>query len=155
MKRLSTVSFVFLFVLLCACEPHGQHTGIVLGGTETPLPADWRFTDADKEIEIQVHTPYLIPHAVTIWCAEVNGQLYVASSAPQTKHWPAWVDRDPNVHLRIGDKAYAVRLVPLEDAGTIASVQAAYAAKYQLKAKAGGTMGDARYWHVTARPNPA
>ncbi len=153
MKRISAFWFVFLIVLLAGCGPQGQRAGFILGGTETPVPADWRFTDTYKEIAIQVHTPYLIPHAVTIWCAEMDGQLYVAASAPETKHWPGWVDRNPDVRLRIGDNIYAVRLTPVEDAGTIARVQAAYAAKYQLKANSDGGVRDVRYWHVAARPS--
>ncbi len=62
-----------------------------------------------------------------------------ARAIRQTKHWPGWVDDDPDVRLRIGDKAYAVRLVPLDDPNVIPGVQAAYAAKYQLSAPAGAS----------------
>ena len=115
MKITSTIFAACFVLLLAGCGPHDTRAGILLGGVDTPVPADWRFTDDDKEIAVQVHTPYLIPHAVTIWCAQVDGQLYVGASAPKTKHWPGWVDKNPDVHLRIGDKAYAVRLVPLDD----------------------------------------
>jgi len=156
MKITSTICAACLVLLLAAgCGPHDTRAGITLGGVETPVPADWRFTDDTKEIAVQVHTPYLIPHAVTIWCAQVDGQLYVGASNPQTKHWPGWVDDNPDVQLRIGDKAYAVRLVPLDDPNVIPGVQAAYAAKYQLSARAGEAPPEVRYWHVTARPDTA
>jgi hypothetical protein len=140
MKPTSTISMGLLVLLLAAgCSPHDTRAGILLGGVETPVPADWHFTDDTKEITVQVHTPYLIPHAVTIWCAQVDGELYVGASNPTIKRWPGWVDDDPDVRLRIGDKAYAVRLVPLDDPNVLPAVQAAYAAKYQL----GGRQGEA------------
>jgi hypothetical protein len=152
MKRALPIWLLVGVVTLAGCGPEGQRAGFLLGGTEAPLPADWTFTDGIKEIAIQVHTPYLIPHAVTIWCAQVDNQLYVGASAPQTKHWPGWVDRDPNVRLRIGEQIYAARLVPVDDPDVIARLRAAYAAKYQLPASAASAMGEVRYWHVSA-PN--
>ncbi len=106
MKHLTLSGFLLIAVLTSGCSPDGRRAGLLLGGDEAPFPADWRFTDDFKEISIQVHTPYLIPHAVTIWCAQVNGQFYVGASRPTTKHWPGWVDTDPNVRLRIGDQVY-------------------------------------------------
>jgi len=154
MKRMWMLPFAVLVMLVAGCGPQGQRSGFILSGTETPVPTDWRFTDEFKEIAIQVHTPYLIPHAVTIWNAQVDGELYVGASAPQTKRWPGWVDRDPNVRLRIGDQIFSVRLVPLDDPTVVSRVRAAYAAKYQLPANASDAMPDVRYWHVTARsPN--
>lgn len=151
MKIMSIVIAAGFALLLSGCGPQDTRAGFLLGGVETPIPPDWHFTDETKEIAIQVHTPYLIPHAVTIWCAQVDGQLYVAANAPQTKRWPGWVDNNPDVRLRIDDKVFMVRLVPLDDANAIAGVRAAYAAKYQLDGRDGEAMPDVRYWHVTAR----
>ena len=151
MKITSSILAACLALLLSGCGPQETRAGFLLSGTDAPVPVDWRFTDDNKEIAIQVHTPYLIPHAVTIWCAQVDGQLYVGASAPQTKHWPGWVDKNPDVRLRIGDNVYTVKLVPLDDPNVSAGVQAAYAAKYQLTAKAGDPPPDVRYWHVVAR----
>lgn len=153
MKNVAMVSFVLLAMLATGCGPQGQRSGFILSGKESTFPADWKFTDDVKEIAIQVHTPYLIPHAVTIWCAQVDGQLYVGASAPSTKHWPGWVDKNPDVRLRIGDQIYSARLVPVDDAAAIATVRAAYSAKYQLT---GTPLGEAevRYWHVTAAATP-
>jgi len=153
MKYASMIGVVLLAALSSGCGPQGTRSGFLLSGVETPVPAEWRFTDQFKEIAIQMHTPYVIPHAVTIWCAQVDGQLYVGASAPQTKHWPGWVDRDPDVRLRVGEQLFTVRLVPLDDPNVIVQVRSAYVAKYELKANAGGGMPDVRYWHVTARPS--
>jgi Uncharacterized protein conserved in bacteria (DUF2255) len=156
MKNIASTVFTACFALmLSGCGPQDARAGLTLGGVDAPVPADWRFTDANKEIAIQVHTPYLVPHAVTIWCAQVDGQLYVGASAPQTKNWPGWVDENPDVRLRIGDNVYSVTLVPLDDPNVIAGVQAAYAAKYQLSARTGEAPPDVRYWHVVARRDTA
>lgn len=155
MKHLTLSGFLLIAVLTSGCSPDGRRAGLLLGGDEAPFPADWRFTDDFKEISIQVHTPYLIPHAVTIWCAQVNGQFYVGASRPTTKHWPGWVDTDPNVRLRIGDQVFSARLVPLDDANTIRQLQAAYAVKYQLPASTDGALPDVRYWQVVPRRDAA
>jgi hypothetical protein len=152
MKGIAMVSFVLLAMLATGCGPEGQRSGFILSGKEVPFPADWKFTDDIKEIAIQVHTPYLVPHAVTIWCAQVDGQLYVGASAPSTKHWPGWVDKNPNVRLRIGDAIYSARLVPVDDAAAVATVRAAYSAKYQLTGTPLSAVPEVRYWHVTPAP---
>lgn len=153
MNITSTILAGCLALLLAGCGPQETRAGFLLGGADAPVPQDWRFTDENKEIAIQVHTPYLIPHAVTIWCAQVDGQLYLGASAPQTKRWPGWVDKNPDVRLRIGDNVYSVRLVPLDDPNVIAGVQAAYGAKYQLTGRTGEAPPEVRYWHVIARPD--
>jgi len=149
-RKRSIVATIALAAIVAGCSPDERRSGITLSGTDAAWPADWRFTDATKEIQIQMHTPYLIPHSITIWCAEVDGELYVGASEPKTKRWPGWVDRDPNVRLSIDDKIYAARLVPLDDADTTARVRAAYATKYQLNAATGAALGEVRYWHVVA-----
>jgi hypothetical protein len=139
--------------LLCACSPNGGRPGTVLSGEPAAYPTDWTFTDSAKEIAIQVHTPYLLPHAVTIWCVQVNGQLYVGASAPETKRWPGWVDNNPDVKLGIDKHIYEVRLTPLTDAAEIAAVQQAYTTKYQLPDTPPERSSSVRYWHVTQRPS--
>jgi Uncharacterized protein conserved in bacteria (DUF2255) len=137
---------------LCGCSPDERRPGVALNGEPAAFPADWRFTDTTKEIAVQVHTPYLLPHSVTIWCAEVDGQLFVAASAPDTKRWPGWVDSDPDVRLGIADQIYAARLVPLTDADEIARVQQAYQRKYQLPDAPRENPPPVRYWRVTPQP---
>ena len=134
---------------LLACEPRDDQPGLWLGGNDSgTLPSDWAFTDDHREISVEVRTPYLIRHSVTIWCAQVEGTLYVGASAPDTKNWPGWVNDDPNVRLKIGDEIYSVRLDPLVDQAVIASVQQAYVQKYQLESMPGEA--GVRYWRVGA-----
>lgn len=142
-----------LLLLLAGCEPSDRRPGLWLGGeVQAALPEDWSFTDAHKEIFVEVAAPYGLPHSVTVWCAQVDGALYLGARAPETKRWPGWVDADPAVRIEIDDRIYPVRLVALEDPEQIAEVAAAYAAKYDLP---GGLAGDGsvsqRYWRVTPR----
>jgi hypothetical protein len=141
------VAWVALVGVLAACEPRDDQPGLWLSGEEAAaLPTDWTFTDDHREIAVEVATPYLIRHSVTIWCAQVGGTLYIAAAAPDTKNWPGWVEDDPNVRLKIGDAVYAVALDRLSAEDEIASVTQAYLQKYELDSIGGG--GAVRYWRV-------
>jgi len=142
-------AWVAVFCLLSACEPQDDTPGLWLSGEEvSTLPDDWTFTDDHKEIAVEVSTPYLISHSVTIWCAQVGGTLYIAAAAPDSKNWPGWVEDDPAVRLKIGDAVYAARLDQLADVAEISAVQTAYQQKYQLETIGGGA--PVRYWRVGA-----
>ncbi len=121
-----------------------------LTGEVAAAPSDWSFTNDHKLIAIEVQTPYLVPHSVTIWCAEVDGQLYIGAREPETKRWPGWADRNPNVRLGIGSQTFGVRLVPLEDWERIGRIQSAYATKYDLPPRPPDPP-PIRYWTVEAR----
>jgi len=148
MKRLC-----FLVVCVCglsACEPQDTDPGFWLSGElQTEFPADWSFTNDHPEIFIEVSTPYLLPHSVTIWCGEVDGDLYLAAGSPEEKNWPGWVDDEPNVKLQIGESLYPVVLVPMVDETAIAPVRQAFATKYNYRNTGPG--GSARYWRVRPR----
>ncbi len=146
-----TLITVFL-VVLAACEPSGQRPGLALSGEPSPFLDDWTFTKDHLEIAIQISPPYLIPHSVTIWCASLNGDLYVAAGAPDTKNWPGWVAKDPNVKLKIGDKLYLARLEVLQDESLIRSLQKVYAKKYKLPEPSPTDPPTSRYWRVRSSP---
>ena len=153
MNRTRTTSLAICAAVLAmsGCfEPKDSRPGVRLrGDVAATLPADWKFTDAHREIAIEVRTPYLLPHSVTIWCVSDGGDLYVAARSPETKKWPGWVDRNPHVRLRIGDSVYEARLSPLDDPTSVEQVQRAYAAKYDLEVSESGP--PLRYWRVLAR----
>ena len=129
--------------------PSDRRPGLWLDGErQEQLPSDWSFSDEHREIAIEVRTPYLLPHSVTIWCAAAAGRLFVAARSPETKRWPGWVDRHPEVRLRIGERVYDARLVPLEDPDEIALVRQAYAVKYELPATPAEGGPPVRYWVV-------
>lgn len=147
MKPVIVAAALALIVAGCV-DPKDRRPGLKLGGETAGFPADWAFTDAHKEIAVEVATPYFLPHSVTIWCASVDGRLYIAARAPETKHWPGWVDDNPNVRLGIGEQVYAVRLEPVDDPDALAHVEHAYARKYELSGAGLAEGPPVRYWQV-------
>lgn len=150
--RLAALPLVAVALAATGClDPSDRRPGFALSGEPAEsLPADWSFTDAHGEIAVQVATPYLVPHSVTIWCASVDGELYLGARDPETKHWPGWVDDDPEVRLGIEGTLYDVRLEPVSDEARLAGVRAAYAVKYALPPP-GPDAPPIRYWVVRPR----
>jgi hypothetical protein len=152
--RLNPLFVAMSCLALCACiEPSDRRPGTRLSGEVAEFPADWSFADAHKEIAVEVSGFLGLPHSVTIWCATLDGALFIGARAPETKRWPAWTDEDPNVRLKIADEIYEVRLTPLEDAATIERLQGAFATKYAIAAPDPGAPPPppSRYWSVGAR----
>ena len=138
-----------LFLLL-GCEPEDQTPGLWLSGTSVEtFPDDWSFSKDFREIAIEVSTPYFIAHSVTIWCVEVDGDLFLAAGQADTKNWPGWVDDDSDVVLKIGEKIYQSTLVPMENSPELDVVRAAFAAKYNYEDS--GYQPSTRWWSVQAR----
>jgi hypothetical protein len=138
--------------LLNGCEPSDTRPGFGLSGEAEAFPSDWKFADDFKQIALQVATPYGIPHSITIWCVQLDGSLYIAARAPDSKRWPGWVEDNPAVMLKFGDRLFEGRLQKLNDAGEIKSVSDAYATKYQLKSGlAAGEGPGSWFWQVLAR----
>lgn len=146
---LQSTLLLCLMVLLGGCGPSDRRPGLWLSGEVQAYPTDWTFADAHQEIALQVGTPYLLPHSVTIWCATLDGDLYLAASRPEEKNWPGWVDDRPDVRLKIGDGVYDARLVPLTDDALIRRVTAVQSQKYGFPMPEGPT--GARYWRVAPR----
>ncbi len=138
---------LLLLIALAGCEPQDRRPGLWLSGDVGGFPADVAFTDAHQEIAIEIRAPYGLPHSVTIWCARVGDQLYVAAANPESKRWPDWADARPEVRLKIGDRLFEAQLVRLDDAAEIAAVQQAYVAKYDLDPSRSGPQLS-RYWRV-------
>ena len=151
MMRTTRFGILIAIAAFSCFSPEAQRPGLHLQGEVATTQPDWAFTNDHKEIAVEVATPYLLPHSVTIWCAEVDGELYIGARDPDTKRWPGWVDRDPDVRLRIGSQVFEVRLAQLEDTSRIVRVQGAYAAKYDLPAAAAGEGPPIRYWRVQPR----
>ncbi len=130
--------------------PQDRRPGMRLPGELTPTPSDWSFTNDHPLIAIEVRTPYLLPHSVTIVCTELDGKLYVGARDPESKRWPGWADDDPEVRLGIADRVYEVELAPIGDAALIERVRQAGAAKYGAppRSEAGPPI---RYWRVQPR----
>lgn len=144
---------LFLALAAGACfNPSERRPGMRLSGElAAELPGDWSFSDAEREIAIEVATPYWLPHSVTIWCAADAGTLYVGARNPDEKRWPGWVEQDPDTRLLIGETIYEVRLARVEDPQEIARIRRAYGAKYELPETPPGEGPPMRYWRVEPR----
>jgi hypothetical protein len=116
---------------------------------EERFPLDWSFTRAHAEVVLEVATPFRLRHRVAIRCAEVGGRLYVGTRNWESRHWPAWVDGDPRVRLRVAQRIYHARLEPVTDPELSAVLADAYAAKYRRSEAA--SSGSQRYWQVKPR----
>ena len=140
-------------VIASGCiSPSDSRPGLHLSGNLVrEFPGDWSFTDEFREIAIQVRTPYLLAHSVTIWCATLDGSMIVGAREPETKNWPGWVDRDSRVRLRIGSEIYEGRLSPIEDDAALSRIRDAYAKKYDLPDRKDGERPEIRYWILMPR----
>lgn len=139
-------------LLLAGCEPSDHTPGLWLrGDVIDPPPQDWSFTDAHPEIFVEVATPYFLPHSVTIWCAQLHGQLYIGARDPDTKNWPGWLAADRDIRLKIGPHVYPVRAIDVPDEDTLDAIRRAYAEKYDLDPDA---KRDVRYWAIVPRGSP-
>ena len=115
--------------------------GLWLTGEVVTEPVqDWSFvTEAlrgksgkDRMIQIEVRTPYFIPHSVTIGGDLVrDGKLYIhAHSDPNRMHvpfpydkvWTRRVARDPRVRLKIAGKIYEAMVVSITDRAEAAAL---------------------------------
>ena len=141
---------IVIAISLAGCfGPKDRRPGMRLPGELTPTPSDWSFTTDYPEIAIEVRTPYLLPHSVTIVCWTLDGDLFVGSRDPETKNWPGWVDDDPEVRLGIGDRVYEVRLVPIVDPNVIARIRQGSSARSDPPPPPSDVV--IRFWRVQPR----
>jgi Uncharacterized protein conserved in bacteria (DUF2255) len=151
--RGSFAAAVLCLALVGCVDPSDRRPGTRLSGDVAALPPDWTLSAAHQEIAVEVSGFLGLPHSVTIWCATLDGALFIGARDPESKRWPAWADADPNVRLKIGESVYEVRLTKLDDAATIERLQAEFAAKYHLPAPEPGASPPppSRYWSVGPR----
>ena len=142
-------------VLICAlcallgCQPSDRRPGLWLSGEEAAsVPENWAFTNEHKEIFAQVETPYWLPHSVTIWCAELDGVLFIGARNPDEKNWPGWIEKSPNVILKIANTLYKVDTEQVRNEDQISAIKAAYATKYQLSTDPNTAPPPMRYWRI-------
>src|SRR5579872_973371 len=115
-------------------------TGVVV---RTPV-TDWSFIDSIRNIQVQTHTPYIVPHVLTTDIARVGGQLYLFSEYyppapgkpdtrgefPQARFWNRMVVRDPRIRVKIGDRLFDMRAYPLTDPADVEAARKAFLSKY-------------------------
>ena len=100
---------------------------------------------------MEVQTPYFIPHSVTIWCAQVDGKLFIGARDPESKNWPGWIDKNSDIRLQIDNDIYSVSASALSNEATLGTLGAAYAEKYSLPPPTDGAPSNMRYWAIVQR----
>ena len=136
----------------CSIEPSDRRPGLGLSGeVHEQAVEDWSFTEDAFEVFIETVTSYWIPHSVTVWCVTVGNKFYVASTDPDKKSWVANVARDPNVRLKIRDRVYEQKLVPITDAATIAAIDNGFVRKYEYDEEGADEDMTVGYWRVVER----
>ena len=154
MSKLAIMAFAIAIALTVACsiEPSDERTGFGLSGeVHQQAVEDWSFTEDTDEIFIETVTSYWIPHSVTIWCVTVGNELYVAADDADKKSWVANVARDPNVRLKIGDKVYEQKLVPVTDVATMSAIDSGFARKHEYEEEEADDDMTVGYWRVVER----
>jgi hypothetical protein len=128
------VVLVLVILRVVGLDPHERTPGLWLRGNVSTDPiADWSFTDQYKTVKVQTNTWYLLPHSVTTFCIAYNGQLYLATTRPETKQWSRNVARDPHVRLKVGDRLFDRTVAVVTDPTERESVLQARAKKYAQK----------------------
>ena len=114
MKFLKIGAGVLLVVLLIAAyvAPIGPMPGFLIGGSDTPVPANWDDTSSLDEIRLSVGEG-LLPRVVIIWVVQVAGDLYVVGG--KDSGWMQAIGTGGPAHLRMGDKTYDVTTEPVSE----------------------------------------
>ncbi len=96
-----------LVVLFAGAGPIGFVPGGALWGETREPVADWSFTDAIKEIQVQTHVGPL-PWTVTTWVLSHDGELFLAAGNCD-RIWTHRVMDDPEIRVRIDGVVYELR----------------------------------------------
>lgn len=139
-------------VVVLGCQPEDETPGLWLRGEIVEWVDDWRFTNDIEEIFVETRPWYGIPHSTTIWCVELDGDLYIGSYGDQKKAWEKNLARDPTAQLAIAGKLYQVIVAPVIEPNRIDALDAAYAHKYDMGDVFGDELPDWWYYRVAHLP---
>ncbi len=147
-----TLAILAVATITLGCQPEDETPGLWLSGDDAIEPVtDWRFTNDVDEIFVETRPWYGIPHSTTIWCVELEGELYVGSYGDETKTWENNIARDAAAKLSISGKLYEVNLAPVTEQGRVEALDVAYAQKYDMVEVFGEEVPAWWYYRVTPR----
>jgi hypothetical protein len=103
-----------------------------VGGLVAPRAAradvpDWNAIAEIQTVQVSTVDEDDEPRDTTVWLVVVDGQGYIRTGSTT---WGANVQRNPEIDLEIGDRAYAVRAEFVEDDALREKVEAAFREKY-------------------------
>ena len=122
-----TVAFVAYIAYQFRTDPIGPLSGRELSGEEAPYPGDWGFIDEHPLVAVETRPGS--PHSVTTLAFIHDGALHIPARDGSKKDWPAYVEADPRVRIKVGDMIYPAQLTRVRDANPH-SVRAAISSKY-------------------------
>jgi hypothetical protein len=129
------------------CQPRDETPGLWLRGEVVAERVDdWSFTREIDEIFVETRPWYGIAHSTTIWCVDLDGQLYVGSYGDDRKTWEKNIAREPRSELAIEGKLYRVSLTPVTSDPRIRALDAVYAQKYDMVEVFGDEVPSWRYY---------
>ena len=145
----SIVALLGLGLLFTACQPKDTRPGFWLKGERAEeLIRDWRFTEDVEEIFVETRTWYGVRHSTTIWCAELDGRLYIGSYDDDEKYWEKNVARNPEARLQIQGRIYDVTVTPVANSELSEKLDERYAAKYDMVETFGDDLPAWRYYRA-------
>jgi hypothetical protein len=92
------------------------------------LAFDWNAHAADETVSVVSHDPDGAARERTIWLLVLDGQPYVRTGTSTT--WGENALRDPNLTLKVGGEALALRAERVTDAALLERITAAFREKY-------------------------
>jgi len=146
------VAVLAVAMVVLGCQPKDETPGLWLRGETAVEPVDdWRFTNEIEEIFVETRPWYGIPHSTTIWCVELDGELYIGSYGDEKKTWEKNIARDANAVLAIAGKLYEVNLVPATEPDRVEALDVAYGQKYDMADVFGDEVPAWWYYRVAPR----
>jgi hypothetical protein len=134
---LACVAVALVALRIAGLDPRDRRPGLWLTGERVTAPVtDWSFTDNVRNIFVETHSRYGLPHSVTTSCVAHGGQLYLTSvyrpggHFPDDRLWNRNVMRDPHVRLKIGRQVFDRTLALVTNPVEKGAVLAAKARKY-------------------------
>jgi hypothetical protein len=110
-------TLVLLLALGCGPVPGGKLSGVV-----TPAPASWTETLGGDRALCEIESRPADPHSIQLECFLRDGALFVQSHRWATASWwpvaswaAIWLEQ-PDVRVRIGERLFELRAVPVTDA---------------------------------------
>ena len=96
-----------------------------------PWPESWEFTDSVENVLLETNSTE-DPYSVTVWCARVGDNLYIAAS-DEDNQWVVNMKSDPRVLLSIEGKLVEGRTSIVSNTDEIRRVIQAYLVKYEIE----------------------
>lgn len=126
-----------------AVGPLGWMPGGRLDGETVTAPVDdWSFTHDVKKVQVETNPDD--PYSVNVWCVAKGPNLWVTAGS-HSSEWAKKALGDPRVRVRVGDKLYERRAVPVTDPAEVELVLSLYEEKYDWERNPNGVLGPTQF----------